>query len=450
MKRISILALLPAVALAQNAVIRTGTNAAVDLSGATATQPARKGTGAPSGACVQGEQYFRTDATAGQNLYFCTSTNNWTQMTGGGGASNPTGTTDPATCAAGELFFNTTVGTQKVCSANNIWSPLREVVPGSGINAANSGSTEVLSIDTAVITSQATAQAGTPWWCAPVGGSPTAYTCAPTPSVTSLANGSFWLFKSDILNSANATLAIGSVAAKNLKKLVNGALANVAANDLDPDGGAYWVTYDSTADAFVVQEKQNIAAEILTLTNKTYDAEATGNTLTTTSKIWLPAAACQNATATLTWDTPTSNPAVAACITGTNTQKGVADFADSASLSMQLTLMLPSDFTGTMDARFKWLTSATTGSVVWQMATICVADAETDDPAFNTASTVVDAAKGTTLQTNDATITGVTITGCAAGELMHVKVLRDAAHASDDLAATARLIGVELTTRRAQ
>ncbi len=189
-----------------------------------------------------------------------------------------------------------------------------------------------------------------------------------------------------------------------------------------------------------------------TLTNKTLDAEATGNVLSLPVKLWFPMAACQDATATLIWDTPTSNPAVAACITGTNTQKGVAEFADGAnSLSVQYTALLPDDWTSTggVDVKFKWLTSATTGSVVWQIATSCVADAETDDPSFNTANTVTDAAKGTANQTNDATITGITMTGCAAGELLHIKVLRDPAHASDNLAATARLIGVELTWRRA-
>lgn len=167
-----------------------------------------------------------------------------------------------------------------------------------------------------------------------------------------------------------------------------------------------------------------------------------------TSKVWLEAAGCQNTSATLMWDTPTSNPAVAACVTGTNTQKGVADFADSSNLSMQRTLLLPSDWTGAIDVKFKWFTSATSGDVVWQIATACVADGETDDPSFNTASTVTDTAKSTANQTNDATITGITATGCAAGELLHLKVFRDAAHASDNLAATARLIGIELTLRR--
>lgn len=187
-----------------------------------------------------------------------------------------------------------------------------------------------------------------------------------------------------------------------------------------------------------------------TLTNKTLDVEGTGNVVTTVSKVWLEAAGCQNTTASLLWDTPTTNPAVAACVTGTNTQKGVADFADAANLSMQRTLLLPSDFTGAIDAKFKWFTTATTGDVVWQLATICVADGETDDPAFNTASTVTDTAKGTANQTNDASIASVTITGCAAGELLHLKLSRDSAHASDTLAATARLIGLELTLRRAQ
>jgi len=64
---------------------------------------------------------------------------------------------------------------------------------------------------------------------------------------------------------------------------------------------------------------------------------------------------------------------------------------------------------------------------------------------------VPDTAKGTTLQTNDASITTVTVTGCAAGELMHLKIMRDRTNGSDTLgASSAQLIGVELTMRRAQ
>ncbi len=187
------------------------------------------------------------------------------------------------------------------------------------------------------------------------------------------------------------------------------------------------------------------------LLNTLYNAESTGNTLTEPVKIWIPAARCDNATATSPeWSFPTTNPGVPACVTGSNTQFGVMDFADGANtLSAQWHLKLPSDWTSTVDAKFVWFTTATTNSVVWQIRTICVADAETSDPAYNTASTVTDAAKGSTNQQNDATISTVTVTGCAAGELMYVRILRDPTNGSDTLAATARLVGVELTYRRA-
>lgn len=192
------------------------------------------------------------------------------------------------------------------------------------------------------------------------------------------------------------------------------------------------------------------AQNTIVLLNHQFNVESTGNVLTTVEKTWVQAARCDNATATSPeWSFPTTNPGVPACQTGTNTQYGTMDFADATSLSAQTHLKLPSDFTGTVDAKFVWVTSAITNSVVWQLSTICVADAETSDPAFNAASVVIDAAKGTTLQLNDASITTVTITGCAAGELLYLKLTRDAAHASDTLAATARLIGLELTYRRA-
>jgi hypothetical protein len=170
-------------------------------------------------------------------------------------------------------------------------------------------------------------------------------------------------------------------------------------------------------------------------------------------KAYFPAAICQNATAVSQFSLPVTNPAVAACVTGTNTQRGVLDFADGAnSLSAQLSYRLPSDFSTTLtgvDVNVYWHSATTTNNVVWQTQTICVADAETADPAFNTADAfAADAAKGTTLQLNTASDTNITLTGCAAGEMLYLKILRDPAHASDTHAATARLEGVELVFRR--
>lgn len=193
-------------------------------------------------------------------------------------------------------------------------------------------------------------------------------------------------------------------------------------------------------------------ASTKTLTNTTIDAEGTGNVITIPEKVWLPGAGCNNATASTFWDLPTSTPAAPACVTGTNTQKGVLDFADtSGGFSAQNTVLLPADFSGAIDARIIWTTTATSGNAKWSLSTICtdVAASATDDPAFNTASTVTTAAPGTTTRVQTSAITGVTATGCAAGNLLHVKIFRDGNDAADTIAATARLIGVELTIRRA-
>jgi len=188
-------------------------------------------------------------------------------------------------------------------------------------------------------------------------------------------------------------------------------------------------------------------------TNKGIDAEGTGNTLTQPFKIWLPAAGCSNTTAASFWDLPTSTPAVAACVTGTNTQKGVLQFADtSGGFSAQNSYLLPADWTGNVDANIIWKTSATSGNAKFSLSTICtaVAASETDDPSFNTASTVTTAAPGTANRLQTSSISSVTVTGCAAGEFLHLKLFRDGNDGSDTLGASLDVIGIEITIRRAQ
>ncbi len=236
-----------------------------------------------------------------------------------------------------------------------------------------------------------------------------------------------------------------------------------------PTSAQYWTAAaDGTLSAEVVVNNEatlqtaigsvdlSVVSGTETLTNKTVDVEGTGNAITTVDKTWYPAAGCNNATAAPFFDLPTTSAAAAACITGTNTQKGVLDYDTTTEEGAQFTAMLPSDWTGAVDVTYKWLAAATTGSVAWCAQIICVADAETDDPAFpaqSTSNCVSDAAKGTTLQTNDAADTGVTITGCAAGELAHFRISRDPDASStltDDMTGDARLIGVMVTMRRAQ
>ena len=190
-----------------------------------------------------------------------------------------------------------------------------------------------------------------------------------------------------------------------------------------------------------------------TLIGKTIDVEAAGNTVTTVSKIWLEAASNNAGTAAANWDLPASNAPTAAAITGTNVLQGVLDFPDGATdLTAQRTLHLPADWTGNIDVKFKWLSSTTSGNVIWGVAAACAADGVTNDPSFTTWNDASpDAAKGTANQTNDASVTSITTTGsCAAGSLIHFNIARRLSQAGDTMAGTARLIGVEITMRRAQ
>lgn len=186
-----------------------------------------------------------------------------------------------------------------------------------------------------------------------------------------------------------------------------------------------------------------------TFLEKTLDAEGSGNLITSTYIEWFNAAICQNTTPSTDWNLPTSNPAVAACQTGSNTQFGTLNYADGASLSAQFTKRIPGDRVGNTAIDLSWFTAAIAGSVVWQVSSACTSGGGVVDPTFATASTVIDVADGTTNRLNSAVITSLTMTGCSAGSQQWIRVLRDSAHASDSLADTARLIGIQMTYRRA-
>jgi hypothetical protein len=217
--------------------------------------------------------------------------------------------------------------------------------------------------------------------------------------------------------------------------------------------------------AGVASTYQDSAASTLVFTNKTLNADSTGNVVTLPFKKWLPAAGCNNATAGTIWDLPTATPAVAACVTGTNTQKGVLQYADtSGGFSAQITEHLPADWTtlGGVDVQLLWTTSATSGNAKWTVQFICTATGatETDDTAFPTTgdgfNTVTTAVAGTANRVQSSIITGATLpttgTGTcttATSELLHIRVFRDGNDGADTCTCSTNLIGATITYRRA-
>ena len=169
---------------------------------------------------------------------------------------------------------------------------------------------------------------------------------------------------------------------------------------------------------------------------------------THTYTITFQAAICQGTTAGTNFTLPASNAPAAACISGTNVLTGELPFDAATDESIQSWLPLTAGWTGAIDVIVRYRTAAITGDVAWAIQTTCVAVGETSDPAFNAANTVIDTALGTTLQENEATMTGITTTGCAAGERLFFRFFRDADNASDTMTGDAGLLALTFTMRR--
>lgn len=187
--------------------------------------------------------------------------------------------------------------------------------------------------------------------------------------------------------------------------------------------------------------------------NMQYDAEGTGNVLTMPFTEYWWAGICAGGSSggyeDGGWFTGSSNTPTFNCHEGSNTVYTTQEFSDGGTAWMQRIVPLPSDWTGTLAMKIFWQTSATSGNVVWQVSTKCYADGETTDSAFNSAQTVTDAAKAGASQLNVATFSSLTTTGCAAGEMLFLKILRDPTNGSDTIGASAGFVGAEFTYKRA-
>jgi hypothetical protein len=176
----------------------------------------------------------------------------------------------------------------------------------------------------------------------------------------------------------------------------------------------------------------------------------------------IPAGGCQGTTAISNWDLPTTTPAVAVCVTGTNIQKGALQYADTTGgFSAQMTLPISADWSSTVlpNVAIYWTTPAITGNAKWTVAFVCtaVAATATDDPAFPTTgagfNTVTTAAPGTPSQIQTSLITAATLpASCVTGtaELLHIRVFRDGNDAADTITNSANFIAMQLTVFQGQ
>lgn len=187
-------------------------------------------------------------------------------------------------------------------------------------------------------------------------------------------------------------------------------------------------------------------------TNKTYDVEGTGNSFSTYSEDWFEAAGCNNATASLIFNSNTANAPAATC-EGTNTRLATADFDDTTDEGFDGSFRLPTGFTGAIDFILRWKAAATSNAVGWCVQLVRIPTGSTSDPSLpaqasgNCVSTTT---AGTTLQETESTISNVTCSSCAAGDRINFHVSRDAngGAVTDSMTGDAKLIGFMRRVRR--
>ncbi len=173
--------------------------------------------------------------------------------------------------------------------------------------------------------------------------------------------------------------------------------------------------------------------------------------LTTTHYVQFNMGVSQAGTASGACSTPAANAPASTSVVGTNTIYATYAFDDGTDESIQCHFSLPPDWDLVIDeATFRWRAASTAMETVWGLQTGCVAIGETGDPAYNAAQTVTDTVQGTTLQWNDATISVVTVTGCAKNEELFIKPFRDADNGADDMTGDAELLWIRLKFGRNQ
>jgi hypothetical protein len=211
----------------------------------------------------------------------------------------------------------------------------------------------------------------------------------------------------------------------------------------DPQADKF-IFWDDSAGAFVALDMP-----------AAFSISGTTASLTLPYQLQFAAGVCQNATASVGLSTPSTLGAAGGCHTvaaaSGDPAFGYAIFpTGGADTELHGMFELPSDWTGAIDVTYKWnAVSTTANDVVWEIALGCVAAGEAATAiSFNDQAFTADTNNGTTLQFNTATKTGLTTTGCAAGETAFFIIHRDTDTAGDTLDADVNLISVTFTLRR--
>ena len=193
-----------------------------------------------------------------------------------------------------------------------------------------------------------------------------------------------------------------------------------------------------------------------TLTNKTIDAEGTGNVITIPFTIMYKGGLCQagtgstGGTASLGFSYYSSSGPTATCFNSSSTVVGVANFIDGSTTTVQDHFTLPSDFTGNIDLALVWFSTLTANQVAWEARTACISSGTLAFPTFNAYDTINSGPSATAKAYTRNSKTSMTITGCTASSEFYFEIARNGSNpTTDTMISPAYLVSAMFTMRRA-
>ena len=286
----------------------------------------------------------------------------------------------------------------------------------------------------------------------------------PNRTVSSLDDGLHFAFEVNATNTTGATLQVGTLTAKTIKKSND---QNLVANDLEA-GQKIIVIYDKSADVFqlvspvansflsdpmttrgdlIYRNSSNANARLAVGTNnqviKSDGTDPSWGASPAVGKqtVWLPAAACR----------PTASNG-AASLAGQETTSGRPDitylaFDASSDEHCQFSIAFPEGWNeSTLTYQVHWSQASNdNGGVSWGLQAVSITDNQTIDTAYGTAIVIDDTAHATTedLMVSDES-GALTVTGAGTKELAYFRLFRDVSDTNDTMAADAWFIGLKL------
>lgn len=380
----------------------------IDFQGASYTKPMKTSAVLPA-TCSQNELLLLTSGLTG--IYACISPNTWV-LQGGSGLEG-----------ISVQDAGVTVGVRSV----------QNFVPGLGLaTAVTDIGTKInvqQSVDTSVVTSQATLQSGQAVFCQSGSGSGSVYSCSLSPTLSSYAKGMVLYWAPDVNGSGGVTTL--NVDLLGAMPVVRGDGSNPGSADLMA-GSLYPLWFDGDSFRLIVGTGTGGGGSGSSTPTSITSTEAGGvTTLTVTSEWHSSLAYCSGpSAATLVWNTPPQSmtPAVAGGCNGGNVNDALATFSSTGTPSLQTSFVLPQTLVGIADVYITYLASNGGGTFTPALDVVCTSGNSSDDPIFVAndffaPGPVIAPATANTLGTLSAR--GLSWpAGCSAGSRAHLRLIR--------------------------